>query len=159
MQIYIVHTLLLVSYTTPWHSHMTHDPRPSQYSFPSELLQGINCIKYQVLKQTHSFYDDVEELRLVTGETSLGHEVQQVLPVLVGEVGQLTTLLQQELHQVCIVLRLEGMIQANDGKRLLSITLIQSRAVVFQLFPKTVNVPQKPVGYRLTFIQYSDIIF
>ena len=33
------------------------------------------------------------------------------------------------------------------------------RSVVFRLFPKTVNLPQKPVGYRLTFIQYFDIIF
>ena len=33
------------------------------------------------------------------------------------------------------------------------------RAVVFRLFLKTVNIPQKPVGYRLTFIQYLDIIF
>ena len=30
---------------------MTHDPRPSQYSFLSELLQGITAssIKYQVM--------------------------------------------------------------------------------------------------------------
>ena len=34
-----------------------------------------------------------------------------------------------------------------------------STAVVFRLFPKPVNLPQKPVGYRLTFIQYSDISF
>ena len=37
--------------------------------------------------------------------------------------------------------------------------LVAIRAVVFRLFPKTVNLPQKPVGYRVTFIQYLDIIF
>ena len=37
--------------------------------------------------------------------------------------------------------------------------MVWTRAVVFRLFPKTVNPPQKAVGYRLTFIQYLDIIF
>ena len=32
-------------------------------------------------------------------------------------------------------------------------TQIHTRAVLFWLFPKTVNLPPKPVGFRLTFIQ------
>ena len=32
-------------------------------------------------------------------------------------------------------------------------------AVVFQLFPKPVNLPQKTVGYRLTLIQASNLYF
>ena len=44
-------------------------------------------------------------------------------------------------------------------RNLLWLELVDHRAVVFQLFPKTVNLPPKTVGYRLTFIQYFDIIF
>ena len=33
------------------------------------------------------------------------------------------------------------------------------RAELFWLFPKTVNQPPKPVGFRLTIIQLSDIFF
>ena len=56
LQIFIVHSLLLVSYTTPWHFHMTHDPRPSQYSFLSELLQGITAssIKNKIYKSSNT---------------------------------------------------------------------------------------------------------
>ena len=38
-------------------------------------------------------------------------------------------------------------------------TCIQSSAVVFRLFPKPVNLPQKTVGYRLTLIQSSNLYF
>ena len=36
---------------------------------------------------------------------------------------------------------------------------VHDSAVVFRLFPKPVNVPQKTVGYRLTLIQSSNIYF
>ena len=36
---------------------------------------------------------------------------------------------------------------------------IWSSAVVFRLFPKPVNLPQKTVGYRLTLIQSSNLYF
>ena len=40
------------------------------------------------------------------------------------------------------------------AKRSQSVTSLITRAVLFQLFPKTVNlVPPKPIGFRLTFIQ------
>ena len=36
---------------------------------------------------------------------------------------------------------------------------ISSRAVVFRLFQKTVILPPKPVGFRLTYTQLWDIFF
>ena len=36
---------------------------------------------------------------------------------------------------------------------------VPSRAVVFQLFQKTVILPQNPVGFRLTYTQLWDIVF
>ena len=41
------------------------------------------------------------------------------------------------------------------GKQKIShyIMNLHTRAVLFWLFPKTVNLPPKPVGIRLTFIQ------
>ena len=34
-----------------------------------------------------------------------------------------------------------------------------TRAVVFRLFQKTVILPPKPVGFRLTYTQFWDIFF
>ena len=33
------------------------------------------------------------------------------------------------------------------------VALRGTRAVLFRLFPKMINLPPKPVGFRLTFIQ------
>ena len=37
--------------------------------------------------------------------------------------------------------------------------VVQGRAVVFRLFQKTVILPPKPVGFRLTYTQFWDIFF
>ena len=39
----------------------------------------------------------------------------------------------------------------------LKYTVYEISAVVFRLFPKPVNLPQKTVGYQLTLIQSSNL--
>ena len=41
----------------------------------------------------------------------------------------------------------------NYEKEYIAFQCVCDRAVLFRLFPKTVNLPPKPVGFRLTFIQ------